>query len=173
MRYLADYFNNQKNRKEYSYAEKGKISFQYIFFSKGLGAQSILVIWIHGTLEISSIVIAATAGFILAGGILFPGTYKRMVSFKRSAKDAAKILICLVPVFIVAAFFESYVTHLMSQAYDKENNFGLPVWISIAILLSSLAFITWYFIILPIRLHRKGYYIRPDGIINRLKNDHV
>ncbi len=27
-------------------------SFQYFFFSKGLGFQSILVIWIHGTLEI-------------------------------------------------------------------------------------------------------------------------
>lgn len=148
-------------------------AFQYIFFSKGLGVQSILVIWIHGTLEISSIVIAATAGFILAGGILFPGTYSRMISFKRNAKDAAKILICLIPIFIVAAFFESYVTHLMSQSFDKVNNYGLPVWAAVSILVISLAFITWYFIILPIRLHRKGYYIQPDGIINRLKQEHV
>ena len=117
--------------------------------------------------------IAAAAGFILAGGILFPGTYKRLESFKRSAKDAAKILVCLVPIFIVAAFFESYVTHLMSQAFDKENNFGLPVWIGVTILVISVAFIIWYFIILPIRLHRKGYYIQPDGIINRLKQDHA
>ena len=144
-------------------------AFQYIFFSKGLGLSSILVIWIHGTLEISAIVIAATAGFILARGILFPGTYPRAVSFKQGAKDAAKVLVCLIPIFIVAAFFESYVTHLMSQTYDRDNNFGLPAWVSVTILAVSLAFIVWYFIILPIRLHKKGYYLQPDGIINRLK----
>jgi uncharacterized membrane protein SpoIIM required for sporulation len=148
-------------------------SFQYMFFAKGLGIKSVLVIWIHGTLEISAIVIATTAGFILASGILFPGTYSRMVSFKRNAKDAAKVLISLVPVFIVAAFFESYVTHLMSQTYDKQSNAGLPVWASITILAVSALFIIWYFIILPIRLHRKGYYIQPDGIINRLKKENA
>ncbi|MBK7434375.1 MAG: stage II sporulation protein M [Chitinophagaceae bacterium] len=148
-------------------------AFQYIFFSKGLGIKSILVIWIHGTIEISSIVIAATAGLILANGILFPGTFSRMVSFRRGAKDAAKVLICLVPFFIVAAFFESYVTHLMSQTYDTDQNGGLPVWVSLLILAASLAFVIWYFIILPIRLHQKGYYIQKDGIINRLKEDHA
>ncbi|MBK7559616.1 MAG: stage II sporulation protein M [Chitinophagaceae bacterium] len=148
-------------------------TFQYMFFAKGLGTKSVLVIWIHGTLEISAIVIAATAGFILASGILFPGTYSRKVSFKRNAKDAAKVLISLVPVFIVAAFFESYVTHLMSQTYDKANNPGLPSWASISILVVSFLFIIWYFVILPIRLHKKGYYIQPDGIINRLKKENA
>jgi uncharacterized membrane protein SpoIIM required for sporulation len=148
-------------------------TFQHMFFAKGLGIKSVLVIWIHGTLEIWAIVIAATSGLILASGILFPGTYSRMVSFKRGAKDAAKVLIALVPIFIVAAFFESYVTHLMSQTYDKANNTGLPVWASVSILAVSLAFIIWYFIILPIRLHKKGYYIQPDGIINRLKDDNA
>ena len=146
-------------------------AFQYMFFAKGLGEKSVLVIWIHGSLEISAIVIATTAGFILASGILFPGTYSRAVSFKRNAKDATKVLISLVPIFIVAAFFESYVTHLMSQTYDKANNSGLPVWASVTILSVSFAFIIWYFVILPIRLHKKGYYIQPDGIINRLKNE--
>ncbi|HNU86956.1 MAG TPA: stage II sporulation protein M [Ferruginibacter sp.] len=146
--------------------------FQYLFFSKGLGIKSVMVIWIHGTLEISAIVIASTAGFILASGILFPKTYSRFVSFKRGAKDAAKVLISLIPVFIVAAFFESYVTHLMSQTYDKANNPGLPVWASVLILSVSLAFIIWYFVIHPIRLHKKGYYIRPDGIIHRLKKEY-
>ncbi len=144
-------------------------AFQYMFFAKGLGMKSVMVIWIHGTLEISAIVIAATAGFILANGILFPGTYTRLISFKRGIKDAAKVLISLIPVFIVAAFFESYITHLMSQTFDKANNPGLPVWASISILSVSLAFIIWYFVIHPIRLHKKGYYIQPDGIINRLK----
>ncbi len=144
-------------------------AFEYMFFSKGLGMKSVMVIWVHGTLEISAIIIAATAGFILASGILFPGTYKRFVSFRRGAKDAAKVLLSLIPIFIVAAFFESYITRLMSQTFDKSNNGGMPVWLSLIILAVSLFFIIWYFVILPIRLHRKGYYIQPDGIINRLK----
>ena len=96
-----------------------------------------------------------------------------MISFQRGAKDAAKVLICLVPVFIIAAFFESYVTHLMSQTFDKDSNAGMPVWVSVLILVSSWCFIIWYFVILPIRLHKKGYYIQPDGIINRLAPDHA
>nr|WP_317175272.1 stage II sporulation protein M [Pedobacter roseus] len=47
-------------------------SFQYFFFSKGLGIQSVLVIWIHGTLEISAIVLAGAAGLILGNSFLFP-----------------------------------------------------------------------------------------------------
>jgi uncharacterized membrane protein SpoIIM required for sporulation len=148
-------------------------SFQYMFFSHGLGLKSILVIWVHGTLEISIFVIAATAGFIIANGILFPGTYSRFISFKTGIKDALKVVLVIIPILIVAAFFESYVTHLMSQTFDKESNPGLPVWASVIILVSSFTFIIWYFVILPIRLHKKGYYIQPDGIINRLKKDNA
>ncbi len=143
-------------------------SFQYLFFANGLGYKSILVIWIHGTIEISSIVIAGTAGFILANGILFPGTYERLASFKRGVKDAAKVLICLIPFFIIAAFFESYITHLMSQTYDKTANAGMPVWLSILILLASLFLIVWYFIIWPIKLQHRGFYLKDDGIVSRL-----
>ena len=141
-------------------------AFQYIFFQHGLGMKSVLVIWIHGTLEISSFIIASAAGLIISYGILFPGTYSRKHSFRRGVKDALKILVTLIPIFIIAAFFESYVTHLMSNTYDKENNNpGLPVWISILILSVSLLFMVWYFIIHPIRLHKKGYLINPDGVL--------
>jgi uncharacterized membrane protein SpoIIM required for sporulation len=143
--------------------------FQYIFFSQGLGWQSVLVIWIHGTLEISAIVIASCAGLILGTGFLFPGTYTRKEAFLRSARDAMKICLSLIPVFIVAAFFESYITHLMSNAFDKDtSNIGLPIPISILILSGSLLFITWYFIIYPIRLHKKGVLLKDGKIIKPL-----
>ncbi len=140
--------------------------FQYIFFSQGLGWQSVLVVWIHGTLEISAIVISACAGLILGKGFLFPGTYTRMQSFLRSAKDAMKICISLVPIFIVAAFFESYITHLMSNAFDKDTtNIGMPVPVSILILASSLYFIVWYFVLRPIWLHKRGYKLVNGEIV--------
>ena len=130
--------------------------FQYLFFAKGLGYQSIMVIWIHGTLEILALIISSTAGFIIAHSILFPGTYSRILSFKRGIKDALKIMIVLVPVFIMAAFFESYVTHLMSNTYGNEKNQGIPVWVSAIILALSLSFIVWYFVIYPIQMHKKN-----------------
>ena len=143
--------------------------FQYLFFANGLGIKSVLVIWIHGTIEISSIIIAGTAGLILANGILFPGTYKRLDSFKQGAKDATKLLLCLIPFFIIAAFLESYITHLMSQTYDKSSaNTGLPVWASVSILAVSFLLIIWYFVIWPIILNKRGYFTKKEGIVGRL-----
>lgn len=144
--------------------------FQYLFFANGLGYKSILVIWIHGTIEISSIIIAGASGFILANGILFPGTYKRLDAFKMGAKDAMKVLLSLIPFFIIAAFLESYITHLMSQTYDKDHNTGLPVWGSVFILASSLALIIWYFVIWPTKLSKRGALLKKYGIVGRLKN---
>lgn len=128
--------------------------FQYMFFAKGLGAKSVMVIWIHGTLEISAMIISATAGFIIAKSILFPGSYKRLASFKRGIKDAIKIMIIFVPMTLGAAFLESYITHLMSEAFDKDGG-GMPVWGSILILGVSFSFIVWYFVIYPILVERK------------------
>jgi len=120
-------------------------AFQYYFFAKGLGLKSVLVIWIHGTLEISSIIIAGAAGLILGNSILFPGTHNRIDSVKRGARDGLKFLIGLVPVFMAAAFLEGFVTRYST----------MPVWLSIFILLSSLTFIIWYFGFYPIRVERK------------------
>jgi len=120
-------------------------SFEYYFFSKNLGFKSITVIFIHGTLEIWAIVIAGAAGLILGNSILFPGTYSRSVSMLKGGRDGLKIVFGLVPVFLIAAFLESFVTR-----YDK-----MPLAISLSILGGSLLFITWYFILYPVRLHNK------------------
>ncbi len=130
-------------------------SFQYMFFAKGLGWESVLVIWIHGTLEISGMIIEACAGFILARSILFPGTYSRWHSFKIGVKDAMKICVSLIPITITAAFLESYITHLSSNAFDKTTNTSLSTGVSISILAASFLFIVWYFIIYPIVLEKR------------------
>jgi uncharacterized membrane protein SpoIIM required for sporulation len=119
-------------------------SFQYYFFSKGLGWQSVLVVWCHGTLEISAVVIAGGAGLLLGNSFLFPKTYSRIESIKKGAKDGMKIVIGLIPIFLTAAFFESFVT----------RHTEMPVWVSITILASSFTFIIWYVIIYPNILNR-------------------
>ncbi|WP_345950553.1 stage II sporulation protein M [Mucilaginibacter sp. PAMB04274] len=118
-------------------------SFEYYFFSKGLGWQSILVIWIHGTIEISSIIIAGGAGLVVGNSLLFPKTYNRITSFKNGAKDGMKIVIGLLPLFVTAGFFESFVT----------RHTEMPLWLSLTILGGSLAFMVWYVIIYPNQLY--------------------
>ena len=119
--------------------------FEYMFFHHNLGFQSILVIFIHGTLELSSIVIAGSAGLMLGNAMLFPKTYTRMQSLMRAAKDSIKIMVSLIPVFVVAAFFESFVT----------RHTDMPVWLSLSILLLSGAFIAWYYILYPIKISKR------------------
>lgn len=120
-------------------------AFQAFFFLKDLGWQSVLVVWIHGTLEISAIIIAGGAGLIVGNSILFPGTHKRLHSLKRGAKDGLKLMVGLVPVFIVAAFLEGFITRYST----------MPKGISISILAGSFLFIVWYFIIYPIQVQKR------------------
>jgi uncharacterized membrane protein SpoIIM required for sporulation len=122
-------------------------SFQYYFFAKNLGWQSVLVIWTHGTLEISAIILSGAAGLILSNSILFPGSHKRLHSLMHGAKDGLKLMIALVPVLLVAAFLEGFVT--------RHSYSAMPYWITIIILVASFAFIAWYFVWYPIQVQRR------------------
>jgi uncharacterized membrane protein SpoIIM required for sporulation len=120
-------------------------TFQYFFVTKGLFWESFLTIWIHGTIEIASIVIAGAAGITLGNSLLFPGTYPRKESLVAGAKDALKISIGLIPLFVFAGFMESYVTR-QTEAPDLLRG---------GIILLSAVFIVWYFILYPARVMRK------------------
>lgn len=122
--------------------------FDYFFTVRGMGADFWLVVFIHGTLEITAIIISAAAGFVLGKSFLFPGTIRRIDAFKQGAKDGVKIMIGLVPVFALAAFFEGFITRLYND---------VPVLTTIIFALSVL-FVIWYFVIYPIRLGRRRMF---------------
>lgn len=128
-------------------------SFLYFFYDKDLLWESSRTIWIHGTIEISVIVIASCAGMVLGNGLLFPKTYTRLESFKRSAKAALKIMLSTVPFFIIAGFLEGFVT----------RHTEMPDWLAILIIAGSLAMIIFYYIIYPIQLHRENNQINQHG----------
>ena len=119
-------------------------SFQYFFFQKGLLLTSVLTIWLHGTIEIISIVMAGGAGIIIGNSWVFPGTYSRLNSLKRGALTGAKVVLGLVPLFITAGFIESYVTRL----------FDMPDFLKAMIILLSLIFMVWYIILYPRKLFK-------------------
>jgi uncharacterized membrane protein SpoIIM required for sporulation len=113
--------------------------FQTFFFQYNLGWDSILVVWIHGAIEINAIVISGVAGLIIGFGYLFPGTYTRWQSLVRSSKDAAKLIITLIPLIIIAAMLESWLT----------RHTEMKLWMSLTIICSSLIIFFGYYIFLP------------------------
>lgn len=124
-------------------------TFQWYFYTKGLLFSSFLTIWIHGTIEISCIIIAGAAGLVLGSGFLYPGTYSRKKSFIVHAKRGVKIMIGIIPLILMAAFLEGFVTRHTEWHWS----------IKLSIILCSLAFVLFYFVLYPIWLERKGYYL--------------
>jgi uncharacterized membrane protein SpoIIM required for sporulation len=135
----------------------------YLLFQNGvmvgcfftfLGQQGYLneafkVVMLHGTLELSAIVLAGGAGFVMGNSILFPGTYSRMASFKRGAIEGLKIVMGLMPVFILAGFIEGFFTRFTN----------MPIAISLFVITGSAAFIIYYYILYPIKVanaHKKS-----------------
>lgn len=121
-------------------------AFQYFFYSKGLLATSALTIWIHGTLEISAIIVAGAAGILMGNGLLFPGTFSRVDSFRRAARSGIKLVIGLIPVFVAAGFLEGFVT----------RHTQWPVIIRALIIIFSALFVFMYFIVYPIYLKKRN-----------------
>lgn len=118
--------------------------FHWLFFSKGIFDDTILTIWIHGTLEISAIIIAGAAGLAMGNGLLFPGNFPRAYSFKKGARRGLKIVLSLVPFFVVAGFLESVVT--------RKTEWPLSVKMLI-IAISLLIVITYLFVLPNLKTH--------------------
>ncbi|MCS7036178.1 MAG: stage II sporulation protein M [Saprospiraceae bacterium] len=122
--------------------------FQYFFIERDLFWPSFLTIWIHGTLEISAIIVAGAAGIVAGSGWLFPGTYTRRQAFQRSARQGFSIFLGLVPVFLLAAFFEGYLT----------RHTEAPDGLRLGFILLSLIVVVGYFVVFPWYKARRGHY---------------
>lgn len=122
-------------------------SFQYFFIERDLFRESFLAIWLHGTLEISSIIIAAGAGITMGKGLIFPGTLSRLQSFLLSARRGLKILIGVVPLFVFAAFIEGFLTRYTET----------PDAIRLTLIIFSFLFIVTYFALYPLYKNKKGF----------------
>ncbi len=117
-------------------------AFHTLFAQHQLLGASLLVVYIHGTLELSAIVVAGAAGFVLGNGLLFPGTLPRGTAFRRAARQGSTMVVGLVPIFLAAAFLEGFVTRYTN----------MPAVLSLLIIGSSLAVVGWYFGVRPRRM---------------------
>ena len=116
-------------------------AFTTMFYNEGVLGEAMLAIMLHGTLELSTIVIEGGAGIVMGNGWLFPGTYSRMQSFRRAAKRGLKIVVGTLPVVIAAAVVEGYFTRYTHAPNALRGGF----------IILSAAFIIYYYVILPYR----------------------
>ncbi|RLD50055.1 MAG: stage II sporulation protein M [Bacteroidetes bacterium] len=119
--------------------------FQYFLYQKGLFLSSFLTIWLHGTIEIFSIIVAGASGMLVGNSILFPGTHSRGLSLRRGAMEGVKMLVGLIPFFLIAGFIESYITRYSDYSVAAD-------WTIIAV---SAAILIFYFFIYPIVVYKK------------------
>ena len=119
-------------------------SFFAFLYSQGVFAQSWPTVMLHGTLELSAIVIAGGAGIAFGNGWLFPGSYSRLTSLKLSAKRGLKIIIGTVPVFVLAAFIEGFFS----------RHFEWPLTLKYLIIGVSALFVIFYYVVYPYLLAR-------------------
>lgn len=125
-------------------------SFQYFFYEQGVFGASLRGIWLHGAMEIFSIVISTATGFMLAASLLFPKTYSRLYSFKNGVQQSLKVFISTLPFFVAAGFIEGFVTR---------NSNIMPLWLNVLIIVGTLSVISFYYLIYPFIVNKKQNYV--------------
>ncbi len=121
-------------------------AFFQFFHHNGLIDQAFFTVMLHGTLELSLLVLSGCAGLVLASGLLFPGVLTRFQALILSARRSMTIMIAVSILLLLAAFIESFATRLTDLPFELRGG----------IIFLSFSFILFYFVIYPWYLFRNG-----------------
>lgn len=121
-------------------------SFLEFFSSQGLFSDAFFAVMLHGTLELSMIILAATAGLVLARGLVFPGSFSRMQSLMIATRHAFRIMIAVAFFLVIAAFIESFAT----------RHTEIPDFMRGAVIALSFLLVLGYFVFFPFYRHYSG-----------------
>jgi uncharacterized membrane protein SpoIIM required for sporulation len=75
----------------------------------------------HGVIELTAIIIGGAAGMVIGHALVAPGELSRKEALKVAGRDAVRLLLGTVPLFIAAGFIESFIT---PSALPKELKLG-------------------------------------------------
>ncbi|MFT4522698.1 MAG: putative membrane protein SpoIIM required for sporulation, partial [Bacteroidia bacterium] len=120
-------------------------AFQYYFYAHGGFEESLATIWMHGTIEITTIILIGGVGMMAGKGLLFPRSYTRFQSFRISASNAAKLLLAVLPFTFVAALIEGFLTRQTTA----------PFAMKLGVIVLSLIVVVGYFIIYPYFVNKR------------------
>jgi uncharacterized membrane protein SpoIIM required for sporulation len=113
--------------------------FMYFFYSRNLASDFNLAVWMHGTIEILTLVVETVAGMLLGRGLIYPGTLSRSKAFSVWGKRGAMLFLSTVPFILLAAFIESFLT----------RHTEMPNIIRLAVIILSAALMVFYFVLYP------------------------
>ncbi|MCC6548647.1 MAG: stage II sporulation protein M [Ignavibacteriaceae bacterium] len=122
-------------------------TFFSFLYQENVFGEAMLIVWLHGTIEIASITVAGAAGFVIGKGLLFPGTYSRVTSFVANAKNGAQMILGIAPLIITAGIIESFITRYTGMHWS----------VKLLIILSSLCFSVFYFYLYPSKVALRKY----------------
>lgn len=120
-------------------------SFFALFANYNVLEGSFLAVFVHGSIELSCLVVTAAAGLHAGMSYVNPGTLPRQMAFMLAARRSVTIATGMIPFIIVAAILESFVTRWTT----------MPLILNIAIILGSIFLIWGYVSILPTYILRK------------------
>ena len=115
-------------------------SFDVFFAQQGFLADALIAPNEHGVLELSTIIMNGGAAILLGTGWLFPGKLTRRQAWARSARHSLLVFISTIPILLVAAIIESFVTRHQEW----------PMALKLSIILISAIIIIGYYVVLPI-----------------------
>ena len=121
-------------------------AFMSMFYIYGGFTESLLTVWMHGAIEICTLIISGCAGIHMSKGLLFPGTYRRKTAFIRTARESGKIMLGVIPFITIAAFIEGFFTR-----HTEWSDVLRAIFIT-----ASFAFMIFYFFVFPLILHRRN-----------------
>lgn len=118
--------------------------FMYFFYSRQLSTEFNFTVWMHGTIEILTLVVETVAGMLLGRGLIYPGTMSRAKAFSVWGRRGAMVFLSTIPFIITAAFIESFLT----------RHTELPNVIRGLLIVLSLVVMVFYFVWLPYKRYK-------------------
>ncbi len=83
-------------------------AFYAVYLPKGLGWGLTGWLMIHGTTELTAIIVSAAAGFHIGRAVAFPGERNRLSAAKAAGERAALVMIGVVVMLLVAGLLEGF-----------------------------------------------------------------
>ncbi len=100
-------------------------------FRHAMAADLLGFVAAHGPLELSALLLAAQAGFILAGALIDPGEWPRRAALQAAGREAAPLLAAVVPALALAALLEASVSPV--QAFPAAGKAAVGMGLAIAL----------------------------------------
>ena len=121
-------------------------TFFWFFIERKLFGEMFYAVMLHGTLELSMIVLAGAAGMTLGRGLVHPGSYSRLQALLISARHGIRIMLGVSAFLVVAGFIEGFATRFTNA----------PNFIRGLVVLLSAGLVVGYFVVYPYRRYKRG-----------------